>query len=559
LNSYNLNSIGPKNNKQQDNVIKLSTSPINTLNTAEHYIYNNLDNMIETGSSSSPKSIEKVVLNLNDLEDFETLIHTTPVMSVQREDTVLSTTSLDVIYDKATSPSKSIVSKNVGDNKKVIDEDRIKFYSKILKRPSFSTSDKYLSIRSRSMASIHDLKLNKLNNKPIIPKSSSSDMIRKKANAYYNDLIKNKQIDVKKYQTEKFDRNRIKAIAKLPVIDKVFARASYKVTTNLALSGRSRSVPNVFVGITDKDLSRKNIISPNKDRNDHIKKINYSFKASEARRSRTNSPERKIHTGGITIDLNQQQKVSLEKKMNSMRKPVVIIGMEKLKVTKENLVNKMNLYKSKVHDKNENMKAITGSRKSPMKNKEIVKENNDILNKKISTSLKGHSEHSVSLSQPKLASDRISSPSKSRSLSPMMRTKNDVMFKPNIVVNDRKRNIYNTPSSDKRIRERSKSTNSNSIERSKNIIAAVSPSNLMVDIENDKLLVSKVERYNLMLHELLDVDNSFVNDGNKNNESSVLPTNKKPETDEILARVDKYNQRLNYLLANITKSPSSDR
>ena len=94
-------------------------------------------------SNNSPKSVETVVLNLNEI-DFESFTHTTPDMSVQREDTVFSTISLDVLYEKVSSPSKSVMPKS--SDKKVIDDDRIKFYSNILKRPSFSTSDKYLSI-----------------------------------------------------------------------------------------------------------------------------------------------------------------------------------------------------------------------------------------------------------------------------------------------------------------------------------------------------------------------------------------------------------------------------
>ena len=102
------------------------------------------------------------------------------------------------------------------------------------------------------------------------------------------------------------------------------------------------------------------------------------------------------------------------------------------------------------------------------------------------------------------------------------------MMSTNKVVNDERRDIYSTPLSEKRLRERSKSTNSNSIERSKSVISTVSPSNPIVDIESDKLLVSRVEKYNQMLHELLTVDDVFVNSVNKNTGTSlpVLLSNK---------------------------------
>lgn len=226
------------------------------------------------------------------------------------------------------------------------------------------------------------------------------------------------------------------------------------------------------------------------------------------------------------MDFQQQQKNSLEKKVNSF---------EKLKVTKENSPNN----KSKTYGKYEKFKAaVEVNRKSPVNKKVTVKENNGISNMKILTS-------------PQDLSNDL------RSFSPTVKDKRDVMMTTNKVVNDERRDIYNTPTSDKRLRDRSKITNSNSVERSKSIIPTVSPSNPMIDIESDKLLVSRVEKYNQMLHELLTVDGAFVNSVNKNNgTSSPLLSNKKPETDEILARVDKYNQRLNNLLANITKSPS---
>ena len=64
----------------------------------------------------------------------------------------------------------------------------------------------------------------------------------------------------------------MKIITKLPIIDKASTIATYKISTSSALSRRSRSVSIVSVGRTDNDLSRKNIISPNKERNhDSIK------------------------------------------------------------------------------------------------------------------------------------------------------------------------------------------------------------------------------------------------------------------------------------------------
>jgi hypothetical protein len=388
------------------------------------------------------------VLNLNDI-DFEILSHnTTPVVSVQREDTVFSTTSLDVLYEKVSSPSKSVMPKS--SDKKVNDDDRIKFYSKLLKRPSFSTSDKYLSIRSRSMASINDLKLNKLNNKSTILKSplpaSSSNMNngRKTSNSY--DIIKNKQIQVKKH--EMVDRNRMKIITKLPIIDKASAIATYKISTSSALSRRSRSVSIVSVGRTDNDLSRKNIISPNKERNhDSIKKVNCTLKASEARTSRTSSPDR----------------------------------VEKLKVTKENSPNN----KSKTDDKYKKFKAaVEVNKKSPVNKKVTVTENNDISNKKILTSPQGLStEYSVISPRHKVTLDRVGSSNELKSLSPTVKEKRVVMMTTNKVVNDQRRDIYTTPSSEKRLRERSKITNSNSVERSKSSIPTVSPSNPIIDID----------------------------------------------------------------------------